>query len=968
MLERRPAHVRGMSIGGSKPKHLVSSVILDAFLLYLGERGILLRPVRAQVFVTDVRGFDKLLMSESSRVLWEQVWEAYVAIRKKGVVTADSQRNLSRARRYRADLRSAYLLFATSCTIRSASDLSVDLFDAITAKLKLDEYPAKRLDLIRFLYKAIRKSSPHNTPIQRYILPRTKGMYGRRFDWTRLVYSETTKRRFPAFFRGPYLPSPSIIGWAELFLSSLSRIESKNISNWLSSMNNFLVWLVVSKSSALTILDITRADINDGAPPVTSGCFRAFLINRGISPTSVTDTMSRMGSFFDQEIDAQNACIPSPFKLRFDAQKKMMRRGKTHRIALPRNLLEYIRDFNNQGDFAFSRSKSAHHRVVRHRDDNHLSDVWFPGIAILMDFLLRIPIRGFQVRFLDSGEGDEFHPNLDEADLPMMRSSLPSAIKGRREFVLTSIDGFSSSRILGLYINTNKTAVDRATGYEIPWCDTALKANILRLRAWQWDWNGIHSPILCVDKGHLPENPAVLASIKATFPLFRDPSEPDCNPINRDTLRRYWDDLCAAVEDDIKEKSCGTKSVRLTSDVVIDKGRGKIERRKVSRYDIHSLRVSGITALIEAGMPPDLVRRLAGHATMIMTLYYNKSSTGELNSRLKAAMDNLTVEVCDVRSDPGEDLVAIADFLTNTRKEEDQGGAELLRECSGHGDGSFEVMSHGICPSGECATGGEWGNLAVGFKPVPRPLACSLCRYRLTGPMFLPGLILNANRLVHELRLKGREIAALNLQLETLRAKNKPTHLIAAQIASLYRVTDSITSEWAAEIKYVQVAKDLLAAFLDRSSTDASSQGSVIVSGLDMSEVEVRLEERSGFALLQTLSDGVQEWMGFRPEQALIEHREVLNEILSANSLDPFLLWLEGDMRDAAANMFGKAIMLHVPDERIAALRDGGERLEDFPAVFDAVSLIHSTVERLTYEKVADGAESLKRIMADLPT
>jgi hypothetical protein len=195
---------------------------------------------------------------------------------------------------------------------------------------------------------------------------------------------------------------------------------------------------------------------------------------------------------------------------------------------------------------------------------------------------------------------------------------------------------------------------------------------------------------------------------------------------------------------------------------------------------------------------------------------------------------------------------------------------------------------------------------------------------------------------MHELRRKGQEIADLNDQLQAQNRQSKTAHVLRGQIEALYRETAIISEEWAAEVQYVHVAKDLLAEFVRRESEtetlpEDGAQLPALITGLEALEVAAKLEARCDFALLQTLSEGAQAWFGFKPKAALADHREFLNEILSANNLDPFLLRLTGNERDLAANLLGRAIVAVVPDERIADLRSGEARLSEFPGFDEAV-------------------------------
>ncbi|VVB42141.1 protein of unknown function [Beijerinckiaceae bacterium RH AL1] len=365
------------------------------------------------------------------------------------------------------------------------------------------------------------------------------------------------------------------------------------------------------------------------------------------------------------------------------------------------------------------------------------------------------------------------------------------------------------------------------------------------------------------------------------------------------------------------------RPIKLTEAVEINKGNGKVERRNVSLYDIHTIRVSGITALLEAGLPPDLVMRLAGHSTIAMTMYYNKPSASALNAKLSAVMKKAGYDLDSVNL-TRERLESISAFLVNSRPEEDRADLHLLQEISGRGDGSVEVMAHGICPGGDCSTGGVYlKNEQIGYAPVPRRLACSLCRYRLTGPMFLPGLVGNANRLIFELHRKGQEIGTLNNEIRSSRLTNSEAALKRCRVNSLYRETGAICEEWAAEVIYVRKAETMLSEFLDSNVDQASSDELLpIISSEARAEVRIRFEQKSEFALLQSIVESADSWQIFSCETANIEHQEILNEILAANNIDPFLLRLSGKMRDKSAILIGRAIVKAVPDDCFESLRE----------------------------------------------
>jgi hypothetical protein len=930
---------------GMRTNSRAKSVIPDAFLFWLTQQGVLLRPVRPQVYRADCRGLDSIVMSPPVTELWNAVHATFSATRKRVLSTPPKGlRKKELAVIWERQLFSAFLITVSSTTARDGLDISEALFNDLFNSIDAQVGDRKIPDALSTIFRAMRDIAPATAPI-----PLVKSSRSKRsrlidgFEWPNLTYSTETKSRFPDVFIGPYEPRDNVINFSAAFERSVPKLAIKNAYGFRSSVNTFLSWLVISNINAASVSELTREDINDGASVRTSKCFRAFLLGKGITDTSVNDILSKIATMFDIMIDELPERVPNPVVLRFDIVKTHAARGRTPRRALGRDMLDYMREFNARDNFALSKSLPSHYRTVFDRQTGLYAKIWFPGLARIIDLLLRLPLRGFQARYLDSGEGDEFVPDVTAPTFEMVRNSSALAQKGRRCGVLTAISGLHSETILGLYVNTNKTGIGREEGYEIPWCEEGLRNSLLEMIEWQKRWNPLAVPVKCVEKNRLPANPDVAAAIATSYPVFRDPDEPGGWPITRGLIYHYWDHLCAAVEDDLAAGNGGEVRVRLTDPVVQNKGSGKTWHRREARYDIHTLRVSGISALIEAGMPPDLVQQVAGHSTVVMTLYYNVVSASKLNEQLKAALLRTAVDMDSIDALREEDFDRVAEFLVNSHSGEDRLGLSMLRERIGYGTGEFDVMAHGICPGGQCSSGGPWDT--AGHRPVPRSLACSLCRYRLTGPMFLPGLVLNANRLMHELRRKGQDIADLNRQLQSLSRHTKAANVLRGQVEGLYRETAVIAEEWAAEVQYVHLAKDMLGAYVnDKSQHPESSNDEArlpaLITGMEALEAHAKLEAHSDFSLLQTLSEGAQSWFGFKPKAALADHREFLNEILSANDVDPFLLRLSGEDRDIAANLLGRAIMSVVPEERIDDLRTGAARLTDFPGMAEAMDAL----------------------------
>ena len=201
---------------------------------------------------------------------------------------------------------------------------------------------------------------------------------------------------------------------------------------------------------------------------------------------------------------------------------------------------------------------------------------------------------------------------------------------------------------------------------------------------------------------------------------------------------------------------------------------------------------------------------------------------------------------------------------------------------------------------------------------------------------------------MHELRRKGQEIGQSNSERQDPKTSRRDARILAGRIEALYKETAVISEEWAAEVQYVHAARDMLADYVDGQVGADGDARVPVISGTERIEAMAKLEPKADFALLQSLSEGVVSWTGFRPTAALSDHREFLNEVLSANGIEPFLLRLSGRARDEAANLLGRTIVAMVPDGEIDGLRES-ELLLDYPTVHAALTgLIEGTLHDLT--------------------
>lgn len=727
-----------------------------------------------------------------------------------------------------------------------------------------------------------------------------------------------------------YKRNETIIGWAEILRSTFSLLKIKSTARYRAAGRAWLAYIHSLENQPKSLPELNRfLHINDILPN-GSYTFRKYLNERDIDNNSKQEILSGLQTIFDLYIRANDLNIKNPIDIVIDGYATVKPRGKTPRTPLSPEMLEYIKEFNSRGNFGFSKTfeprsyssdrvgMAGHYREVKDDSGKNVR-VWWPVLPVLIDLLLTIPLRGFQGRWLDSGEGDEFQ--LDPFTLEEVINESELKIKKRQAGVFIKFDGSMQTRedFLGLRISTNKRLVDEDGEYDIPWCPDNIRDHISMVIDWQKKYNKIDAPVVAeestIDDYRAAEVDTLLPRV---FPIFRDPLNQFGRPPTYQQVSTYWSQLCAAVEDELREKE-GTK-FRLTRDRVHN---GVVQH--LALFDLHTLRVSGITALIEAGLPPSMVQEIVGHATVIMTLYYNKVHPGVVNEKIIESILSMELSM-DKIPEVTTQFSEYQKFLINSRDEGDRPGVDFLK--SAIGNGSYQILSHSICPGGDCRTGGKYCNLKKEHAPVPRAGACSLCRYRFTGPMFLVGLVNNANKIMGELFAKGQTLAALNDEIRKVKREGKSTMLYESKREACHRETENLWSEWAAEVKYIKTCSDQLAEYLEVNGK--GNDVSLIGHADAIASITARPERHHHFYLHQSLSKA----SAYNPADInsdAINNRDLfLNELLANNDMDPFLLKLSKETRLKAGNLLGDLLLENVPEGDLQELHNGSLSIKTF--------------------------------------
>lgn len=592
---------------------------------------------------------------------------------------------------------------------------------------------------------------------------------------------------------------------------------------------------------------------------------------------------------------------------------------RTKRKSLGKEKLELLIKENRKADedgqpFAFARKycgKSQtriYYRDVENKETGNREKVFFPVPPIYLDILLNTGMRSHSGRWLDSGEGDEYWVDCEALD--EVSNPLATAEKGRQQGFLRLHDVESGGCVVGMYLPVSKTGPQA-----VPWVDEETAKYFEMMREWQIKYNPQGKPIKAADdlidkifarEGDLPE----------VYPIFRDPRRKDAQPPSYSTLAEYFYALlkhCEKIYNDQRRERLGD-AYRWEPFFIND----------TAKWTLHSLRVTLVSTLIEAGVPPSVVQVLMGHKSLVMTFHYvavdNAATHEQINKGIEARRQSLIEELEHCESSEEASRI-LENGLGGAFSALEAGhcGADLFRHSfERDSDRDFTVFSHGICPGGDCKTGGEVSGTKA--YPVFRPRACSRCRYRITGPAFLNGLVLRLNQLMYEIyesfeRQGEYEDARLDAE-----DAGKSTYVHEQNLEAHREDQEELFGEWAAELVTIQKCQAAI-------QNLEEGQRLPVITGLVGSEIDTRLTEGHKLTLLQSILSDAETIDGVElevPEHIRLQRDEILLNIAEANDAGQFFYRLPKDQRERALNEFGKMFIEHqeMVDERGAALID----------------------------------------------
>jgi len=759
---------------------------------------------------------------------------------------------------------------------------------------------------------------------------------------------------------------PELKVWTELFSIFCLSINDSQVQVRTSASRHFLDWLSSLEHIPESPLKIIRSlHINDYGEGKT---IRNFLKNR--SPTKTCNrhlTMYRQ--FFDfchdvlYKIPENRESLQrfsNPIDPKWDRFQELSYIG-TKRTPIESRVMEELRSLIVEDDYAFPKKafKFTYAHLTNHKTNEYELNVFCPSIANLLYFMLWIPTRKIQAQLLDSGEGDDLVYDFDKNVLIKNKTKIGNE-KGRHEGLLQKLPSgvLGITDVLGLHITTNKTSED---GYDIPWvCDELLGA----LKN-QYQWLNKYAPYP-EKRGREALGKIMTKESEETgkkfYCLFRDPSQVTSDdqsiPAATHNISKAWGLLCQEAEKRINEKLPSAHSkVSLTKT-----SQGMVR----SRYDIHTLRVSGITDLLEKGVPLGIVQKfVAGHKTYVMTLYYDNPSHAKVREYLESArsQDNNVSDFNFIESEIGE----LTDHLVTNQKYDNLSYTAF--DALKNNAGIASVKLSGICPGGSCEEGGI-DLYRDRSTPVPagdRGPSCPQCRFWITGPMFLLGQVIEGNQLIRKIKKK---VAAIDIIRESIidaeESGNAPLYnKLSGREDRELRILSNMLTEWSERMKFYEASTNKLDTWIAYKEKKDNSNSDLPISMFSRStEEEIRygFSESSDLELthfISTVSEFLPEFVD-SDDTSVPDLEQAIARFMATNDLGDAMFRLNDDQRLHATNLMTEFLINTVGVNDADTILKGEKRLKDFPSLKEEIQHFVQKSEKKLFTLESKTTISLK--------
>lgn len=593
-------------------------------------------------------------------------------------------------------------------------------------------------------------------------------------------------------------------------------------------------------------------------------------------------------------------------------------------------------------------------------------ELWSPVRPVALYTKLLLPLRTYQVRMLDSGETDTFKYEQSQRDTVGQWMTNNGLLKEgtdkypvRRGVFRKFLDPVTNFEMTGFYINTNKTAdinkEEWAKGYEVPWQYEEALYWLAKLRNWQEKYNPIEKPTAWtkLEKNHFGQikDKGVLMQMGATCFLFRDASAGNGNktkPIRQEGLSPLWYKLLLELQEQCGLIEGSQEEYKLKF----------VKNKYTTFYPLHSLRVSLITAYaLEGGVPmPILSKCIAGHARLVMTLYYTKAGITYVSEKMVEAEKKMA----ELEQDSYIRWLKDATYKQLEVYSANNDPASLQAVLNAQQSGtSFIKDDKGICPKGcfGCDTGGtytndEAGKTSYGIVPGYPEQNCVRCRWFLTGPAFLPGLVNHFNVIGYNISETAERLIRFEEEIEELEnlmlecEQNNLPFIENEKLSKLEKLhqqemqkNDKLANDYNATLRLIDRCVAIIKDSKDDGQTQFIAVGTIDDIKISMEDVPDKLSQ------IQTVCNGATIFPETDASKAVLQRSQILDLTFAMNGKRPILFTLTPEQQLIAGNAW-----MQLLTSRAGSLKDavpyieGRKRLSEIGLEIEIEEIVQSTL------------------------
>jgi len=585
--------------------------------------------------------------------------------------------------------------------------------------------------------------------------------------------------------------------------------------------------------------------------------------------------------------------------------------------------------------------------------------IWSPINWVHTYVLMELTLRGVQIAYNDSGEGDSQIPDIDKNGKIFWRENdgpLAGQTKNQ-SFVKKYHDNQ-----LGYFVTSNKTSKNYAS-FSVPWIPIKVAYWLIKLRNWQTKYNPIKVATPWVELTRTNLNHMQLKAKGSNCFLFRGFGQVEPISFQAALADRIAVALYYTQPEELNLADCESKKFQSVS-------------HYKSQFTPHCLRVGLISALIfEFGLSPEVVMKIVGHSAIVMTIYYAKINSSDLRKRMeegeKKALKNKTFaiqrhieqqKISQIKNE--EQLVANSEEVLSLLDNDFPGS-------------SFTFSDLGICPfaNSRCHEGGDEISNSSVFAPVPQGYIgkqnCIRCRFFLTGPAYIGGLLARHNEITLQTKIQAKHYSKIEDKINA--CENHLNELdiqeYENQNQNLIFSDDTRRLELERELRRLNVETEIAATKMDMFLCDLQCTFRLINQCQDLlnkqelndkpnqlmlikqsqEEMIVDFEETNDFHQLSEVCENAEIYDSASADMAITQRSQLLDKMADFNGMKPFFFTLTEQQQLELGNQVTRLMLARLKSwDKVAALVDGNLQFAD---LIDSEQKLKKEIDTLYQEK-----------------